>query len=144
MTHGGPPKRYVIDVNVWVSALISPKGAPATILRVVLAGKIIPVVSPLLLEELTLVLARPRLRRWISEEDAHEFVRQLATKADMQTDGRPTHHTRDPDDDYLVALAQLPDVTGLVSGDDDLLNDAQLRRALGGFAFRGPTSLRGT
>lgn len=117
---------------MWVSALISPHGTPARIVQAVLRGEMVPVVSPLLLEELTLVLARPRFRHWFSEDDAREFVRQLATRADMQTDGRPTHHTRDPDDNYLVALAQLPGVSGLVSGDDDLLDDVQLRRALAG------------
>lgn len=122
------PSKLVIDVNVWVSALISPHGAPARIVRAVLDGKLIPVVSPLLLEELALVLARPRFRRWFSEDDAREFVHQLTAKAHMQPDTTPTHHTRDPDDDYLVALAEHPDVDGIVTGDDDLIADTRLRQ----------------
>lgn len=125
------PPKWVLDVNVWVSALISPHGAPARIVRAVLDGELIPVVSPLLLEELTLVLARPRLRRWFTEDQARDLVRQLAAKADMQPDTRPSHHTRDPDDDYLVALAELPDVVGIVTGDDDLLADARLQQLPG-------------
>lgn len=73
------PRRVVIDPNVWISALISPFGAPAQVLRAVLAGGVIAVVSPRLVEELSSVLARPKFRRWVGrrqqlERDAADIV----------------------------------------------------------------------
>jgi hypothetical protein len=53
------------------------------------------------------------------------LVSQLADLADLVDD--PDHRpavTRDPDDDYLVALAEAARVDALVAGDKDLL-DAQ-------------------
>jgi len=67
------------------------------------------------------VLARPKLRRWIALDDAVALVDALGREADLRPDpGAPPRRVRDPDDDYLVALAE---VTGsvIVTGDDDLL-----------------------
>ncbi len=81
------------------------------------------ITSPALIEELRDVLHRPRLRRWISLELADAFVDGLAQNATMVAD--PPNHpgvTRDPDDDYLIALARPTRVDYLVSGDRDLLD----------------------
>jgi putative PIN family toxin of toxin-antitoxin system len=116
------PLRVVIDPNVWISALLSPAGAPADVVRAVLAGEVIAVVSPQLLDELGTVLARTKFRRWISPTDAEEFVRAIAAKGEPHADvPEPTTATRDRDDDYLVALAVSADAR-LVTGDDDLLS----------------------
>ena len=119
------PSRVVIDPNVWISALISPSGAPAQVLRAVLAGEVIAVVSPRLVEELSSVLARPKFRRWVSLPDAEEFAHAVATRAELHADiSRPARVTRDPDADYLVALS-VSSGARLVTGDADLL-DADL------------------
>jgi predicted nucleic acid-binding protein len=77
----------------------------------------------MLLGELRSVLARPKFRRWVSEEAAAEFVLGLEEAALLIAD--PTVRpqvSRDPDDDYLVALAQAADAEVLVSGDGDLID----------------------
>jgi putative PIN family toxin of toxin-antitoxin system len=53
----------VVDTNVWVSALLNPRGFPARLLRAFLEGQFTPVVSRELLQELADVLSRPRLWR---------------------------------------------------------------------------------
>jgi len=119
------PRRVVIDPNVWISALISPSGAPAQVLRAVLAGEVIAVVSPRLVEELSSVLARPKFRRWVSLSDAEEFANAVAARAELHADTpHPPRVTRDPEDDYLVALS-VGSGAPLVTGDADLL-DADL------------------
>lgn len=78
---------------------------------------------PELLAEVREVLtARPRLRKWITLEDATQFVDTIATLVDLVDDPVQVRaETRDQDDDYLVALARGHDVDVIVSGDNDLL-----------------------
>ncbi|ORB68105.1 putative toxin-antitoxin system toxin component, PIN family [Mycobacterium scrofulaceum] len=113
--------RVVIDPNVWVSAVINPYGTPARVVEAVADDAITAVVSQHLLDELAAVLIRPKFRRWISVADAIAFVESLGGHADLRDDpGPPMARVRDPDDDYLVALAEAADAV-IVTGDDDLL-----------------------
>ncbi|NLA90892.1 MAG: PIN domain-containing protein, partial [Synergistaceae bacterium] len=43
--------RIVIDTNVFVSALISPSGKPASVLNLALGGSIVPVADALIFAE---------------------------------------------------------------------------------------------
>lgn len=54
--------RIIIDTNIFISGLISKKGAPSKIINAVLQGWLIPVVSQITLAELINVLQRPRLQ----------------------------------------------------------------------------------
>jgi putative PIN family toxin of toxin-antitoxin system len=114
--------RIVADPNVWISALISPSGAPAAVVRAVLAGEVTVVVSPLLLDELGAVLSRRKFRRWVTAEDARAYVDQLALRVEVRPDASaPSLRARDEDDDYLIALAEAADAV-LVTGDKDILD----------------------
>jgi uncharacterized protein len=113
--------RVVLDVNVLVSALLSRAGAPGRLIALWLEGAFELVVSEELLAELGRALAYPKLREYISREDAAAFIALLRATASMLADAeRPDHITRDPGDDYLVALAKAS-ASVLVSGDRDLL-----------------------
>jgi putative PIN family toxin of toxin-antitoxin system len=115
--------RAVLDPNVIVSALISPQGAPAKILREWLDGGYDLVVSPLLLAELERVLGYPKLRERVSKAEARELIELLRRGADMRAD--PSHippvRSADPGDDYLIVLASASQAV-LVSGDRHLLS----------------------
>jgi len=78
---------------------------------------------PALLDEIREVLTtRPRLRKWISVETATLFVDSIATVADLVDDPEAiASETRDPADDYLIALARSHDADVIVSGGKDLL-----------------------
>jgi putative PIN family toxin of toxin-antitoxin system len=116
--------KVVIDANVFVSAAIQ-RGASHRIVMSWLAGtaEFELVMCPELLAEVREVLtARPRLRRWITLEDATQFVDAIELLVDLVDDPGPIGAaTRDHGDDYLVALARGHGVDLIVSGDHDLL-----------------------
>jgi uncharacterized protein len=114
--------RAVLDANVLVSALLSRGGAPALLVERWLMGDFELVVSELLLAEVDRTFAAPKLRRRVTGDIAAEFVSTLRGLAEFVTDPEtaPPVRSRDPGDDYLVALAASARAT-LVSGDAHLL-----------------------
>jgi uncharacterized protein len=113
--------RAVLDVNVLVSALLSRAGASGRLIAMWLGGAFEFVVSEELLAELERALAYPKLSQHISREDAADFIELLRSTASMLADAEhPPPVSRDPGDDYVVALATAS-ASILVSGDNDLL-----------------------
>lgn len=113
--------RAVIDPGVLIAGLISPRGAPAGIIRAWQHGVFEMVISAKLLDELTATLLRPKFRQWIGENDAVAFVEILRLSAIVVDDPATADRvSRDPDDDYLIALARAAGAHVLVSGDRDL------------------------
>ena len=112
--------RAVLDVNVLVSAMLSPRGSPAKLLIAWQAGEFDLVVSPAVLAELARALTYPKLVRHIAPADAAAFVTWLARSAVVAQDpGLPSVRSADPEDDYLLALASTERAI-LVSGDSHL------------------------
>jgi putative PIN family toxin of toxin-antitoxin system len=114
--------RAVVDVNVLISGVLSAKGSSAEILRASRDGLFELMVSEMLLAELVRTLAYPKLRKRIPPEKATAFanwVRDHGTLAEDPTSPPPVG-SRDPDDDYLLALA-ISRRAYLVTGDQDLL-----------------------
>lgn len=115
-------RRVVIDSNVLISARLSPRGAPGRLLAAAwLDGHFELIVGLALLAELEGVLARRKFRRWLTVEEARAFVRALHTEATLIEDPQAKRHpVRDPDNAYLLTLAQSAKADCLVSGDGDL------------------------
>jgi uncharacterized protein len=120
--------RVVADANVLVSAALarSPDSPSVLTLDAALDGQIELVTSPLLLQEVAMVLARPRLQRLVAAEEAVRFVAGLAVQTVLVVDPEEPHPAvcRDPDDDYLIALAGSSQADAIVTGDRDLLTIA--------------------
>jgi len=117
--------RVVIDPGVLLSAFISPRrAAPALLVDAVLDGKLDLIVSPLLVSELTDVLVRKKFAAHAAEGRAAAYIAVLLDRADMVADAAGSVRTDDPDDDYLLALAEAHAVDAVVSGDPHLLNAA--------------------
>ncbi|HTX09118.1 MAG TPA: putative toxin-antitoxin system toxin component, PIN family [Solirubrobacteraceae bacterium] len=114
--------RAVVDVNVLISGVLSAKGASSEILRASRDGLFELVVSELLLAELKRALSYPRLRKRMPPEKAAAFVNWVRDHGTVAEDpaGPPPVGSRDPDDDYLLALA-ISQRAYLVTGDQDLL-----------------------
>src|SRR3989304_3942694 len=113
--------RVVVEPGVLIAALLSPRGAPASMLLAWLEGRFHLVVSPGLLSELESVLLRPKFRPHVTEEEAGSFVNLLRNFAVLLPDPPPLHGVSpDPGDDYLVALARASGADFLVSGDPHL------------------------
>jgi uncharacterized protein len=115
--------RLVVDPGVFVSALIGPPGSPPdVVVQAWIDDRVEVVASPALIAELRLVLMRPKFRRWFDESTARRLVERIERHATALPDvDSPPAITRDPADDYLVALARAAGAAALVSGDRDLL-----------------------
>lgn len=113
--------RAVLDVNVIISALFSPRGAPAGTLRAWLQGEFELVVSPALLAELERALAYPKLAKRITATDSEELLELLSRGAVRLNDPAdpPPVRCADPDDDYVISLAAGARAV-IVSGDRHL------------------------
>ena len=111
----------MIDPGVIVSGLLNPDGPPGRLLDAWVDGEFDLVVSPHLLEELTDVLSRPKLASRLDSTIVSEMLRLVREAAVIASDAPPAPVCRDPDDDYLVALA-LGTGSLLVSGDKDVLS----------------------
>ena len=118
--------RIVADANVLVSAALarSPLAPSALVLEAALDGRVKLLSSPMLLTEIVSVLERPRLRRYLSLDEARRFVADVASVTTRVDDAPPPHPAvcRDPRDDYLVALAVATHADAIVTGDRDLLD----------------------
>jgi putative PIN family toxin of toxin-antitoxin system len=87
-----------------------------------LDGRLELITSPLLLQEIAIVLARPRLQKYLTADEALRFITDLAAQTTLLADP-PAHPAvcRNPHDDYLVALATANATDAIVTGDLDLL-----------------------
>jgi putative PIN family toxin of toxin-antitoxin system len=113
--------RVVLDPGVLIAALISGKGAPRALLAAWIGGAFELIVSPHLLAELGRVLARTKFRRYVSEREVRAYLALLQRCATRCDDApSPARLSRDPGDDYLLALAHAQRADFLVSGDPDL------------------------
>jgi uncharacterized protein len=124
--------RVVADANVLVSAALgrSPKAPSVMTLDAALDGRLELVTSPTPLAEVADVLSRPRLRRYLSTDEAERYVDDLAALTVQLNDPAEPHAAvcRDPGDDYVVALALSSGSEALVTGDHDLfaINPSEL------------------
>lgn len=82
------------------------------------AGAIVPVVSPLLLDGLGDLLARPKFHGWITPEEARDLLDLFAALGQLYPDPLPAERgSRDRDDEYLIRLYRVAKADWLVTGD---------------------------
>jgi putative PIN family toxin of toxin-antitoxin system len=118
--------RVVIDPGVFVSVLIGSRGsAPDRVFNAWIDDRIEVIASPQLIAELRRVVQRPKFRRWFDNRTAQQLVERIERHATLHEDPPATSATRDPKDDYLVALARVAHVDAIISGDRDI-HDAEL------------------
>jgi putative PIN family toxin of toxin-antitoxin system len=114
--------RAVIDTNVWVSAVINAAGAPARVLAALRAHSFELISSEPLLEELAVVLARPRLalRFHVTPDALADLLAVLRDEASIADVTGTVRICRDPKDDVVIETAINGRADVLVSRDDDL------------------------
>jgi putative PIN family toxin of toxin-antitoxin system len=120
-------RRAVVDASVLVSALITQRDTPPSqVLRAWARERFELVVSPKLISEVAGVLTRPKFERYVTPDEVSDFVDMLRNDAVVHADPVVVERaTRDPRDDYLVALAKAAEAV-LVSSDRDVL-EADIR-----------------
>lgn len=111
--------RCVVDTNVLISSVAGSLTAPpGRIIQAVRESRAVLVTSPLLLEELEDVLARPHLQKFIKPELASLLFETIDAAAVVVTGPLPqVTASRDPDDNIVLATALAGDASLIVSGD---------------------------
>ncbi len=118
--------RVLIDTNVFISYLLSSRGAGVIqgILAAWVEDKFVLLVPEELLDEILVTVAgKPRLSTRIPSEELKEFLTTIQTFGEQIpriADPIP-EATKDPKDDYLLAYALVGAADYLVTGDEDLL-----------------------
>lgn len=112
--------RVVIDTNVFVSSLASPKSMPKQAIDVAFEVATL-LVSDATLTELVDVLHRPKFIRYFRLPDARNIIDRLANEAVFVPVAHSAKRSRDPKDDAFLDLAIAGRADLLVTGDNDLL-----------------------
>ena len=115
--------RVVVDTNVILSAALSPRGAPAELVDILLAeGRL--VFSQTTFAELESRIWKPKFDRYLPIERRKHILQELNASAmwvDVPSTIFEQFYSRDAKDDAFVHVAIAAGVTRLISGDDDLL-----------------------
>jgi len=115
--------RVVIDTNVFVSALISPRGRPAVVLAAYLRGDFTLLLSESQMDELRQTLQRPALQQQyaVKSDEVADLLFTIERTADLTLTGSTAIPVRDPKDAHILAAALTGAADYLVTGDHDLL-----------------------
>lgn len=115
--------RVVVDTNVVISGLINPAGTPGRVVAAILDGRVVAVITPALAAEMVDVVERPHLSPRIDEDTVGALLELVwpglpAVEIDVDI--------RDVEDRIVLAAALAGDAEAIVTGDRDLLDDAEL------------------
>ena len=129
------PRIFIVDTNVLVAGLISSQvGSPTMkIVDAMLDGKLLFLLSPVLLQEYRTVLLRPKLLRLhgLDEKQIDHFLTEITANAiwhEVVSDS--TEPAPDPGDDHLCKLLATEPSASLVTGDHLLLENPPLQRSV--------------
>ncbi len=122
-TSDGGVLRVLLDTNQLVSSLLSTEGLQARLVDGWRRRDFILCLAPKQLEEITDVLARPKIAKKyrISSEERHALLELLRTDAILLPEAPAPGVCRDPVDDAILGCAAAGSVDHLVTGDGDLL-----------------------
>lgn len=114
--------RVILDTNVLLSGLISPSGTPSRLIEAWLDRRFTLVSHALQLDEFREVSRRDKIKSLLRPAEAGRLVNQIMLVATMPDKLPPVQRSRDPRDDFLLALCEAGQADWLVTGDkDDLL-----------------------
>lgn len=109
--------RVVLDTNILIGALITKGTPPDRLYQAWLRGEFELVTSMARLAELTNVLARPRLHKFLNADEVTAIVENLGTRALVLDEFPSVHLSPDPKDNPILAAAIAGKVALIVSGD---------------------------
>ena len=114
--------RVILDTNILLSGLIAPVGVPGRLIDSWLDRRFTLISHPLQLDEFRAVSRRDKIRALVRSSEAGRLVNQIAALAEMPERLPPVERSRDPRDDFLLALCEAGAADRLVTGDkNDLL-----------------------
>lgn len=106
--------RIVLDTNVLVSAILSPHGVPAQVVRMILQGDVLALHDARLLAEYREVLSRPKFG--FEPEEVEEVVRQIERSGETVFARPLPVELPDPDDLPFLEVAVAGGTELLVTG----------------------------
>ncbi len=109
--------RVVLDTNILIGALITKGTPPDRLYQAWPRGEFELVTSMAQLAELTNVLARPRLHKFLNADEVTAIVENLGTRALVLDELPSVHLSPDPKDNPILAAAIAGKVALIVSGD---------------------------
>jgi len=120
--------RAVIDTSVYVSYLLSPRGAGAWLIALWRDQRFEIVISPLLREEIMEVLARPDIAEKVDNQRKFALLQRLRNDAHW-TPGKLDAEgaLADPTDDFLLSAALESEAQFIVTWDGRLLEQGNCR-----------------
>ena len=124
MKNGRKPPKVVVDTNILVSGLMALRSSPHQLIKAWQAGEFVMVISSVLFDEYSRVLARPKFVDALGLDRAEiaELLAAIQTRAkDVPVAAKIPVAVRDPKDEMVLATAVGGDADYLVTGDDDLL-----------------------
>lgn len=115
--------RAVVDTNILVRAVLRPLGTLGTLPRMIRGRYFVALYSDETLDELSSVLARPRLKTkyGVRDEDVESLVVAFLHFGEAVTPQRRIAVCRDPKDDVFLEIAVAGKADVIVTTDDDLL-----------------------
>ncbi len=113
-------KRFVIDTNVIISALIFSQSTTMQAFKEARQNGLI-LISAEILAELIDVLSRKKFDRYLSREIREDFLASLARETELITINETIDICRDPKDNKFLELAISGNATHIITGDKDLL-----------------------
>lgn len=120
--------RVVLDTNVWVSAIISPEGNSARLVRAVLTKKLSGIASGYILAEIDRAFSKKwfQVKAKANKKEIEEYLLLIRTNVEIVIPVNVLYQVRDPDDLPIIGTALAGQATHLVTGDRDILEDKQL------------------
>jgi len=127
--------RVVIDTNIWIRILLK---VTLPILEAfnANANKFQLIISQELWDEFHDVWNRPRLRKYIELDQALQLEKQLRNRSIWIETKTIPPHCRDPKDLPVLATAIDGKANIIISGDDDLRADDDLRKAMDQYSIQ--------
>lgn len=115
--------KVVLDTNILCSALISPGGSADRLYRAWRERRFDLLTSEDQLEEFRRVTRYPRVRQYIEPAAAGTMYNEVRRLAILIEDPSEVERSRDPADNFLLAIAHAEEADFLVTGDKrDLLS----------------------
>ena len=109
--------RVIVDTNILLSALINPHGLPAQLIDAWRGARFELITSRDQLLELGEVARRPELRKYVIPARTGRFINDLRELATVLSRLPRVDRSRDPGDNFLLAMAEASGAEYLVSGD---------------------------
>ena len=113
-------RRFVLDNNILVSALLVKNSAPFWVIKKVEEMGVI-LYSEATLLELNQVLNRKKFIKYFTVEEKQEFIIKLIESAELVVVEESIDICRDPKDNKFLELAVSGEADFIISGDRDLL-----------------------